>query len=420
MTAAGSVLRRRLLLGALPAVGLLTACGLADGGRDDEITVDFGVPLADVPRDAVGFTATTFAGAAGPVAENPRDLAALGALGAGAVRIHLTAEDGRVVSGAQGGDRQITADRWLRAYGALGLRPTVVLDLNRTTALEVLDAVRPHGVRRFVLGNEMDGNSESDVGDGEYVRRFREIAAAMRAVDPRLEIGGPAPAYYEGLSDRLLSGLLDAPSPERASFVDFHAYGAGEGETATAESALRYGPWLDELRRRVADPSVGLQVGEYNINWADEPQNNTQAQTVWVATALATVLTRGAVAFQYGDRSAAMGLSSDGVPMPSYWGIAMVTGAGLFRPVGARMVAVANPDPEVAAFASAADPTVLLANPGPRERAVRVRLRGYGGGSAHVWRSTAGRPELLVVRPVTDRLELVLPAASVTSVVLDP
>ncbi|MGD9525523.1 hypothetical protein [Pseudonocardia sp.] len=407
---------RRLILGALPAAAVLAACGDVGG----EIVVDLEWPIAQLPRAAIGFTATTFADVPGPVVGNPRDLAALGALGAGAVRIHLAPRDGAVVSGARGGDRSIPAERWLRAYGELGLRPTVVVDLDRDAALAVLDAVRPYGVRRFVLGNEMDAHSRADVGDAGYVRRFREIAAAMRRVDPHLEIGGPATAHYEGLNDPLLRGLLDAPPAQRVSFVDFHAYGAGEGETATPESALRYGPWLDALRERVADPSVGLQVGEFNLNWADEPQNNTQAQTVWVATALATILSRGAVAFQYGDRSAAMGLTSDGVPMPSYWGIAMLTGAGLFRGIGTRMVAVHNPDPDVAAFASAADPAVVLAHPGGRERAVRVRLRGYGGGSAHVWRSTAGRPELIVVRPVTDQLELTLPPVSVTTVVLDP
>ncbi len=103
-------------------------------------------------------------------------------------------------------------------------------------------------------------------------------------------------------------------------------------------SSWRYGEQLDRLRERIDDPDVELQIGEYNLNWADEPQNNTPAQAVWVASALGTILSRGAVAFQYGDKNQAMGLVADGRPKPSYWGLAAFTGGGEFRPFGATMV----------------------------------------------------------------------------------
>jgi hypothetical protein len=408
------------------AVVLATAIGVtpsvverAEAGVT--VSVDFDRPLLDVPRDHIGFTATTFDVDGGTVPDDPADTATLARLGAGAVRIHLRATpDGGVVSGAAGGQESVSADTWLRTYTGMGLAPTVVLDLDRSGALAVLRYLREHDhpVHRFVLGNEMDANSAADVSPAEYVRRFREIATAMRAVDPTLQIGGPAPAHFEGLSDELVRGLLRGPARSRASFIDFHGYGAGRGEQATMDSSWRYGEQLDRLRELVDDPSVGLQVGEFNLNWADEPQNNTQTQAVWVAAALGTILSRGAVAFQYGDKNQAMGLVADGRPKPSYRGMAAFTGGGVFRPFGATMVQAESSFPAVRVFASVDGINIVIVNTGPATPC-RLRLDGFDGGRARVWQDEGGGFRELGQLEVDSRADVALPPLSVTTMVFD-
>jgi hypothetical protein len=409
------------VLAALIAVAglVLTARTVVEPG--ESISVDFTSISVPTPRSNIGFTATTLGVDGGTVVDDPRDAAALGALGAGAVRIHLRSLGaGEVVTGAKGGVGNIPAARWLKTYTDMGVQLTVIVDLNRSGAVDVLEYLRASGypVQRFVLGNEMDGNSQADVSPAEYVKRFREIAKAMRAIDPTLEIGGPAPAYFEGLSQELVDGLLRAPPDERASFIDFHAYGAGRGEQATMSSSLQYADQLDRLRGMIAIPGVEMQVGEFNVNWSDEPHNNTHFQSVWVASALGTILSRGAVAFQYGDKNNAAGLVADGTPKPSYWGMAAFTGAGRFRAFGTSMVRSTSSKAAVRVFASTGDKNIVIVNTGDASSA-RVTLDGFAGGTATVWQNEAGEFHASEPTPIGSELELQLPGMSITTVVLD-
>lgn len=385
------------------------------------IDVDFGAELVGTPREHIGFTATTFDVDGGAVPRNAGDTAALDQLRAGAVRIHLRGgPDGSVVTGAEGGVGDIAAEQWLETYAGMGADLTVVVDLDLTSAMAVLTYVRAAEipVERYVIGNEMDANSRADVPKEEYVMRFREIARSMREVDPSLRVGGPAPAYFEGLDQELVDGLVRAPRAERASFIDFHAYGAGAGERATMASSWRYADQLDRLRMMIDDPAVGLQVGEYNLNWSEEGQNNTQVQSVWVASALGTILSRGAVAFQYGDKNGALGLVADGVPKASYWGIAAFTGASRFRPFGTTMVRSTSSNPAVRVFASTRGKNIVIINTGDG-RSAGVTLHGFDGARASVWQSVAGEFRETGSIDVESGIDVELAPMSITTIVLD-
>jgi hypothetical protein len=158
-------------------------------------------------------------------------------------------------------------------------------------------------------------------------------------------------------------------------------------------------------------------VGEFNLNWSDEPRNGTQFQTVWVAAALGTILSEGAAAFLYGDKNAALGLVAGGVPKPSYWGIAMFTGAGLFRPFGSGAVGATSASSAVRVFASTRQSNVVLVNTGAATHA-SVQLLGYSGGEAEIWQSIDGQPVRRGPTRVGSQLTLALPEQSVTTVVL--
>ena len=213
-------------------------------------------------------------------------------------------------------------------------------------------------------------------------------------------------------------GLLHAPPDERASFIDFHAYGAGRGERARISSSWQYADQLDRLRDMIADPGVAMQVGEFNLNWADDPRDNTQFQTVWVASALGSILSRGAAAFQYGDKTQASGLVSDGVPKASYWGMAAFTGGGQFRSFGTTMVGSTSSNATVRVFASTGEKNIVIINTGG-SRSATVALNDFAGGTATVWQSEAGQFHAAEPSEVGSTLGLQLPEMSITTVVLD-
>lgn len=388
-----------------------------------QISVGFGTTTSPTPVSHLGFTASEFGVEGGTVPTSTADQKTLRALGAGAVRIHLT-PDGRggVVGGAGGGDRSLTGDQWLDTYEAMGLAPTVVVNLDKADALAVQTYLRAtgHDVRRYVLGNEMDANSKSDVGQDGYVARFAQVAAALRSSDPTLQVGGPAVACWDCLGRTFVQKLVALPRASRPSFVDWHEYGSGAGQPASMATSYRYGAEIATLRSWLPpDGSVGIQVGELNMNWGDEPGNNTVKQSVWNAAAIGTVLTSGATVFQYADKNGALGLTDAGRPKASYWGLGMFTGYGQFRRFGTSAVATSSSDSTVRVFASSGDRNVVVVNTSTTARPSRITLAGAGDITAQRWVLQRERPlRSPDVRVEDSRLSLWLPAMSVQTLVL--
>ncbi|NUU24407.1 MAG: hypothetical protein HOV68_23325, partial [Streptomycetaceae bacterium] len=407
--------------------------GTASAAPDTVVSVDFGKVIAQSPPENFGVTFSTFAVDGGPVAKSPDDIAALRGLGVGGVRVHLK-PDGRggVVSGAGGGDTSVTGDEWVSAIERIGAEPTVIVNTDPGDALAVLNYLNQHGhhVNRFIIGNEMDANSKSNLPADQYTSAFRQIAARMRQVTPDLEIGGPAPAYFaEDLLRTFIDGAVrDASPQERASFIDFHAYGAGNGENATVASSTRYIGQLDKLRAMLGDAGkdVGLQLGEFNMNWGDESQNNTHFASVWVANALGSIVTRGATAFVYADKNNAMGvIGPHGTPKASYVGMEMFTGnpQGL-RHFGRDVVQASSNNPNVQAYASNNEANIVLVNTGEAGQ-TRIDLAGAVRGSVDIWQSqgalaAVNRPVRTGTADISDgHVTVSLPPLSITTVVVN-
>jgi hypothetical protein len=393
----------------------------ADAADTTAISVDFTKTIASTPASNIGFTATTFGVEGGPVPKSPADIASLKALGAGAVRIHLKPGGGGVVSGAGGGDTSVSGQAWLDAYQQIGVKPTVIVNLDVNDATGVLQYLVAHNydVDRIIVGNEMDDNSKANVGQGDYTAKFHQIAAALRAIKSDVQVGGPGVACWDCINEQWVKSLMNAPASERPSFIDYHAYGAGSGKNATMASSLMYNDQLPKLRAWINDPTVGVQIGEFNMNWGDESQNNTPTQTVWVANALGSILSNGGVAFQYGDKNNAMGLTANnGAPKASYWGLGMFTGASKFRHFGASMVASTSSDDAVKVYASNNAKNIVVVNSGGATQ-TNVKLAGYASGSAHVWQSSAiDLADKGVVAVANGAFVSSVPANSVTTYVL--
>ncbi|MCF2529708.1 lectin-like domain-containing protein [Yinghuangia soli] len=407
--------------------------GTANAAPDTVISVDFAKIVGKSTADRFGVTFSTFGVDGGPVAKSPEEIEALRSLGVGGIRIHLKPNgNGEVVSGADGGDTGVTGHEWLTAIESIGAEPTVIVNTDPGDALAVLDYLNRHGhqVKRFIIGNEMDANSKSDLSAAQYTAAFRQIAAQMRRVTPDLRIGGPAPAYFdENLLRTFIDGAVRNALPqERASFVDYHAYGAGNGESATVASSTRYREQLRKLRAMVGDdPSVELQVGEFNMNWGDEPQNNTHFASVWVANAFGDIVTQGATAFLYADKNNAMGvIGPGGARKASHVGMEMFTGhaAGGPRHFGRDVVQASSNNPDVFVYASANEANIVVVNTGPEGHA-RLDLDGVARGSADIWQSAGVLGS--INRPVQNgsvnvrdgHINAVLPGMSVTTFVIN-
>lgn len=388
------------------------------------IAVDFTTTIAATPADHIGFTATEFGVEGGPVPRSAADQTALKALGAGAVRIQLTSDGkGGVVGGSGGGDKSLTGDQWLDSYEAMGLEPTVIVDLDQTDALAVQTYLRTNGhqVRRYIVGNEMDANSSSAVSQDTYVQRFGDVAAALRSTDPTVEVGGPAVACWDCLGQQFVQKLAGLSGVRRPSFVDWHEYGSGDGQSASMTTSYRYAGELATLKSWLpADGSIGIEVGEFNMNWGNETGNNSMKQSVWDAAALGTILTAGATAFQYGDKNNALGLVDAGRPKASYWGLAMFTGYDTFRPFGSTATATSSSDGTVRVFASTGAKNVVVVNTSTTAKASRISLKGYAGSTAQRWVLHGDKPYRTPDdKAVTNNVvNLWLPAMSVQTLVL--
>lgn len=404
----------------------------AHAAASTAITVDFTKPTVASPRENFGFTFSTFGDEGGPVPSSPADIASLKRLGAGTVRIHLKpGPNGSIVSGADGGNTAIPADRWIDVIEELGAEPIVIVNADRADALAVLDHLNAtgHSVKRFIIGNEMDANSKSNLSPAAYTSAFRSIAAAMRQVTPGLEIGGPAPAWFDtGLMRTFISGAVTNASPqEKASFIDFHAYGSGEGVNATMAQSTRYSSQIDQLRAMIDDPSVGIQVGEFNMNWGNESRNNTHFASVWNANAFGTIISKGARALLYADKNRAMGLvGPGGAPKASYVGMEMFTGqtSGL-RHFGETVVQSSSSDPNVRVYASARANNIVVVNSGGATSA-RIAMTGAASGSVEQWRSagalgTVHSPTRVSTTSFSNgTLTAALPGMSITTFVVNP
>jgi hypothetical protein len=287
------------------------------------------------------------------------------------------------------------------------------------------------------VGNELDnGGNPHRVDAAEYSRRFNLVADALRAVDPQLKLAGPATAHYNtGYIDRFLAG-----SGTRVDMIDFHKYGQGGDNNHPDDRLLgavvdSYATDLADLRRRIdaAVPAragqIGIQIGEYNVDWNGDPRMLTHFSTVWGAATLGTILSNGGTAIQYGDKNGQLGLTSEtgeggiavNAPLPLYHGLSMFTGAGLFRPFGSTVVRSTSAAATLRVFASADPATIVLVNTGTTGTATRVALTGTAATSAEVWRSTATQPapHRDGTAGVSDgAIELAVPARSVTTLVL--
>jgi hypothetical protein len=146
---------------------------------------------------------------------------------------------------------------------------------------------------------------------------------------------------------------------------------------------------------------IGIEVGEWELNWGGTAQNNTNFHAVWVASVLGNILKAGGRSLFYADKGNAIygnphtfidayghvvNIKPDDVN-PAYHGIGMYTGEGLFRGFGSMVVSASTTLPNVEVFASDHPKNIVVINTDQLlTQTATFSLKGVESGTVAVWR----------------------------------
>lgn len=466
--------RARSWLASLAAVCAVAAClgakspGFGPGAGAavaSNVTVDFGASVRPVSRGQFGLDITGYG--YGNYITN--DAAQQGMLKGryGVMRMGLkyaTPGDSNspIIANGAGADTTVTGDQWVSAIKNLGARPMVIVPENVTDAANMVrhfnTGPQPNRVPLWIIGNEPDGAGESAT---TYAGNFNAIYDAMKAVDPTIQIGGPASAYPD-LS--FIQTFLDI-SGSRVNFIDFHQYGEG-GPTLLCDSQLlaNTSTWesnVDQIRTMINQtvPSrasgIRIQVGELNTDWSTDndpaslancgnigtqPVQYRNVATVIIASIYLHLVDAGATGLTYGDKNGALGALYDqpnasrpgyaqngaGLDerMPAYEGEGFFTGqkGTPLAHFGNTLVESSTSLADVEVAASSNPDVVVLINKGSSSQHAVVAVgsglttvAGYQKNSSSV---SYARPSKLSLTVAGGQVAVTLPAWSVTQLVL--
>ncbi len=200
------------------------------------------------------------------------------------------------------------------------LLPVGVLYDTPANGARLLDYARRRGypVHRVEMGEEPDGQY---VAPEDYGALYLQVADALRAVDPGVELGGPsfqsllpdpmmAWTGYEGIEDRpwltrLLAYLQARGRSQDLAFLSFEWYPFDEIRAPPGPHLLK-GPSLlaealEQLRRQGLPPSVPLLMTEYGYSAFATQAEVDLPGALFNADVVGQFLTLGgAVAYLYG------------------------------------------------------------------------------------------------------------------------
>jgi len=313
----------------------------------------------------------------------------------------------KIVCGANGCDTRWTGDQWVQAIKAIGAQPLIMLPYSTADAANMVrhfNKTTGNYVQYWIVGNEP---AQAGIAASAYSTIFNQNYDAMKAIDPSIKIGGGATAWYDV---PFLQTFLEQ-SGSRVDFVDFHGYaqeGTAPGDYSKLfQVAADYGDSIHELRSLIQQivparaPHIGIEVGEWELNWGGTAQNDTNFHSLWAASALGHIVSSGAWSLFYADKGNAIYTHEHIITdthghtvkinvddtNPAYHGIGMFTGEGLFRGFGDTVVHASSALPNVEVYASDNPKNIVMINKDPSlTQTAAVRLKGVASGTIEVWR----------------------------------
>ncbi len=385
--------------------------------RDVNVVVDYSASSQKLDPLAIGMDVSGFY-YPNSFANDRLEQQRLKALGLKYIRMDLrysTPGDitSKIICAENGCDDRWTGDQWIRAIKGIGAEPVVIVPYSSVDAAGLVRHFNKNGynpIRYWIIGNEPDLNG---VSVDTYSENFKQDYDAMKAVDPRIKIGGGVTAWY---NREFLQAFLQRAG-SRVDFVDFHGYpqqGNFDGNYTTLfQYAAAYGSKVRDLRSLIQavvparSSQIGIEVGEYELNWGGSAQDDTNFHALWTASALGNILSAGGYALFYADKGNALYGSPHTITDPAghtvavklddtnaaYHGIGMFTGEGLFRGFGNTMVNTTTTLPDVDVFASDHEKNIVVINKSPvHAQSAVISLRGVSSGTVVVWRKDNSVP----------------------------
>ena len=154
--------------------------------------------------------------------------------------------------------------------------------------------VQGYNVRYWEIGNELEGSWELGhfLPDGSpmtgevYARRFVEFAAAMKAVDPTIKVGGPTAASEKGGFTEDLLRLAG----DHVDFVSFHTYPVEkhlDSEQGIFEQAFSLSGAMDRFRGWIAKyqpdrkDEIEIAITEWNSKVVEDRDTGDLINGLW-------------------------------------------------------------------------------------------------------------------------------------------
>ncbi len=300
-----------LLLLSLVAMGELSTFQQAAG--QNIITIDYAAPLRRIDPQAVGMDISGYF-YPNVFANDTVEQQKIKTLGIKYMRMHLiysTSGDpnSKIICGGDGCDQRWSGDEWISAIKKIGAEPVVTVGIDSPTdaanMVQHFNRQTNNPVKYWIIGNEPNANGYSIQRYGES---FNQDYDAMKAVDPTIKIGGGATAWYDGY---WLQQFLQI-SGDRVDFVDFHGYAQQGDKPGDYQKLLQladgYGKSVEELRKIIQATvpkratQIGIEVGEWELDWGGSAQDNTNFHAIWTATALGNILKAGGWSMFYADK----------------------------------------------------------------------------------------------------------------------
>ena len=425
--------------------------GISMAPNATNITITYAAPIRQLSPIAMGMDESGYY-TPDVLANDQLEQQRVRTLGIKYMRMHLiysTPDDpsSTIICGGLGCDHRWTGDQWIQAIEGIGAMPVVEVPYLSTDAANLVKHFNrdtSHHVYYWIIGNEPDLHG---ISASNYSTMFNQDYDAMKAVDPSIQIGGGATAWYD---QAFLQTFLRL-SGSRVDFVDFHSYpqqGNVSGDPTTLlQNVAQYGTNLQNLRSLIQSSvparsaRIGMEVGEWELDWGGKAQNDTYLHVVWVTSVLGHILRAGGWSLFYADKGNALYGSAQTItdpgghivnvrlddPSPAYHGIGMFTGEELFQGFGKTMVTASTTLPDVDVFASDHPRNIVVVNKDQAQmRTAVVTLQGVTSGTITVWRKDrlvlfSAPPVKLGTIPVQNgSFTYPLSPLSVTTFVLQP
>lgn len=374
------------------------------------IIIDYTSPIRKLDPLAIGMNVAGF-GYPNVFANDRVEQQKLKTLGIKFMKINLkysTPGDptSKLVCNMSGCDTRWTGDQWIEAIKAIGAQPLIIVPYSAVDAANMVKHFNKetnNSVQYWIVGNEPD---LAGISATTYSTNFNQVSDAMKAIDPAIKIGGGTTAWYD---EPFLQTFL-RQSGNRVDFIDFHGY-AQEGNapgdyTALFHFAAQFGDNIKNLESLIQQivparaSQIGIEVGEWELNWGGTAQDNINFHALWAASVLGNILKAGGWSFFFADKGNAIygnphvftdpsghvvHISPDDTN-PAYHGIGMFTGEGLFSGFGNTIVSANTTLPNVEVFASDNPKNIVVINEDQSvAQTATFSLKGVTSGTVDVW-----------------------------------